>query len=787
VVVKSFTLLLSLCCVAFIPELPSRSVLFLLVVLFVFLTVFLAALQTDFQRIDLLESRLKWLTVPVAVFVFGFVYGCLNASWHLSRHLPAELLGVEVEIVATVIDLPHHNGRRLRFLSRLESVRALESDVPLLRSGRVRLSWYGNNVPDLKAGDKVKLTVKLKEPSGFMNPGGFDLERWLIQNKIVATGYVRSKSFDISQSVISNSLTPVSSIRNMLQRRLMDASEGLSSQGVILALSVGDRSGVTGELWDRFFSTGTNHLLAISGLHISLVAGFFVLLVQSMWRCTGLSGKSTRRGCALAAALGAAFCYSAMAGFSIPTVRALMMFAVLVCLLLLRRHQRRTQSLAIALIVVCLLDPLSVLAPGFWMSFAAVAVLFLVFSNSETKGRVAFFTRLLRGHVLVSVGLYPLTLLFFGQASLVAPIANLLVTPLVGLLVTPLVFLSALSVLVSLPLATFILGIADYFLQLTFTLLEIFSTVPFALVKLSGFTTTAVTLSVVTALLMIVPVTPGLRAISLLLTLPLFFPQLGQLQHGDYQVTFLDVGQGTSVVVRTASHTLIYDTGDQFSQRFSAADAVLIPYLRSVAITTVDRLIVSHADRDHSGGADEVLDEFKVSALMLSSPLPQRPEVPYDVCESGESWEWDAVRFSILHPDSGMIGSDNDRSCVLRISTDGGVHTLLPGDIEAYAEGRLLRSGELQSVKILLSPHHGSATSSGRQFIAALQPEYVVHSTGFKNRFDFPREEVTARYQSSGARQFNTAESGAIDFLVSGASVAVSEYRVVSRRWWHRQ
>ena len=158
----------------------------------------------------------------------------------------------------------------------------------------------------------------------------------------------------------------------------------------------------------------------------------------------------------------------------------------------------------------------------------------------------------------MSVGLYPLTLLFFGQASLVAPIANLLVTPLVGLLVTPLVFLSALSVLVSLPLATIILGIADYFLQLTFTLLEIFSTVPFALVKLSGFTTTAVTLSVITALLMIVPVTPGLRAISLLLTLPLFFPQFGGLQHGDYQVTFLDVGQGTSVVVRTANHTLIY-------------------------------------------------------------------------------------------------------------------------------------------------------------------------------------------------------------------------------------
>ena len=774
-VVKSISLLLALCCVAFLPELPSRSLLLLLTLLSVLLYT------------TIVKNRVKPAAIPFAVFVLGFVYGCLYASWSLSRHLPSELLGIEVEIVATIVDLPHRNGRRLRFLSELESVKALESDVPLQRSGRVRLSWYGNSAPDLKAGDKVKLIVKLKEPSGFMNPGGFDLEGWLIQNKIVATGYVRSKSFDTDKSVISHGLTPVSSARNMLQRRLLTASDGMVSQGVILALAVGDRSGISTELWDRFISTGTNHLLAISGLHISLVAGFIVLIVQFLWRYTGLSGSSTRRGCSLAAGLAAAFCYAAMAGFSVPTVRALMMFSVLVCLLVLRRHQRRTQSLAIALSVVCLSDPLSVLAPGFWMSFAAVAVLFLVFSNSQNKGRAALFGRLMRGHLLVSVGLYPLTLLFFGQASLVAPIANLLVTPLVGMLVTPLVFLSAIAVLVSIPVATFILIITDHLLQLTFTLLEFFSSVPYALLKLSGFTPVAVTLAALTALLMIVPVTAGLRAISLVLTLPLLFPQFDRAQRGEYHVTFLDVGQGTSVVVRTASHTLVYDTGDQFSNRFSAADAVLIPYLRSKAITKVDRLIVSHADRDHSGGADEVLDEFDVGTLMMSSPLPQRPDAPHVMCKAGDNWEWDTVRFSVLHPDARMVGSENDRSCVLRISTPGGVDTLLPGDIETYGEGRLLRSGELQSTEILLSPHHGSATSSGQQFIAALQPKFVVHSAGFKNRFDFPRDEVTARYQSSGTRQFNTSDSGAINFQVSDSSVEFSQYRVTSRRWWHRQ
>ena len=182
-----------------------------------------------------------------------------------------------------------------------------------------------------------------------------------------------------------------------------------------------------------------------------------------------------------------------------------------------------------------------------------------------------------------------------------------------------------------------------------------------------------------------------------------------------------------------------------------------------------------------------MLDEFDVGTLMMSSPLPQRPDAPHVICKAGDSWEWDTVRFSVLHPDARMVGSENDRSCVLRISTPGGVDTLLPGDIETYGEGRLLRSGELQSTEILLSPHHGSATSSGQQFIAALQPKFVVHSAGFKNRFDFPRDEVTARYQSSGTRQFNTSDSGAINFQVSDSSVEFSQYRVTSRRWWHRQ
>lgn len=771
--VKSLSFLASLCCVATLPALPPLP----------FLLLSLPALLVLF----VLRHKLRGVGIVVAFFICGFVYGCLVAASYLSQRLPPELRGVEVEIVATIVDLPHRDGRRLRFLSQLESIKLLQDAAPVARSGRIRLTWYGYDAPDLRAGDKVKLVVKLKAPAGFMNPGGFDRERWFAQKKTIATGYVRSKSFDVTQSVTGHSFTPLATARNTLQIKLAQASESYQSQGVIAALTVGDRSGITPGLWQDFISTGTNHLLAISGLHISLVAGFFALLVQYLWRYTGLVSRSTRRGCAVTVALLAAFCYAAMAGFSVPTVRALMMFSVLVCLLLVRRHQRRTQSLAIALMVVCITDPLSVLSPGFWMSFAAVAVLYLVFSNSQPVGRAAMLTRVLRGHVLITVGLYPLTILFFSQASLISPLANLVVTPLIGMIVTPLVFIAALLVFVSMPLASALLFVVDILLRASFSLLDYLAGLPLALIKISGVSSIAIIFFTGTAVLMLIPLTRSVRSISFILLLPLLFPKsTPDLAAGEYKVTVLDVGQGLSVVVTTASHTLVYDTGDQFSSRFSAADAVLLPYLRHESITTIDRLIVSHADRDHSGGADEVLAEMQVALLMLSDKLSNIPGTPYRQCLAGDSWIWDQVTFTILHPQLNATGSGNDRSCVLMIATPDGVRTLLPGDIESAAERQLLAAGTLEPVAVLLSPHHGSATSSGDAFLDVLQPEYALHSAGYKNRFGFPRPEVTARYESMGVQQFTTAASGAIEVQVSDSGIQLSEYRLTAKRWWHR-
>ncbi len=775
VLVHSVVFVVSLCCVAFLPELPAPSHLLLLVTLLLLIT-------------GIFRRKAPRLIMPMVLFAGGFIYTSVFASYHLSLRLPDHLLGVETELIGTVEGLPFHNGKRLRFLCRIESLRPLDADIASIQRGTLRLNWYGQGAPDLQAGNKIKIVVKLKTPNGFMNPGGFDNERWLLQKKIVATGYVRSKSFDVGQSIVSSQLTPVAALRNKIQRQLLLATDGLQSQGIVLALAVGDRSGISREQWGHFIATGTNHLLAISGLHISLVAGFVGLLVNTLWRYADFASKTTRQSSALMAALAAATCYAAMAGFTVPTVRALTMFAVLACFTLLRRHQRRLHSLSVALIVVCLFDPLTVLSPGFWMSFAAVAVLYIVFSDAESAGQVTAFKRVLRGHVLITIGLYPLTLLFFQQASLVSPLANLIVTPLVGMLVTPLVFTSALVALLSVPLASVLLIGVDVLLALTQWLLALFASWPPALMKVSGISTMALGLVCIGALLTLVQVPMSWRLMAVVLPLPLFYPYNATIPDGDYRVAFLDVGQGTSVVVSTAHHVLLYDTGDQFSAQFSAADAVVVPYLRTKNVTALDKLIVSHADRDHSGGADEILDSFDVSELMVSAPLPQRPEVSSVNCQAGQRWIWDQVHFQILHPQPQSAGSENDQSCVLQISTADGLRTILTGDIEALGERQLIDNNQLASAEILLAPHHGSATSSGVQLLQALQPKYVVYTTGFKNRFGFPKQEVVDRYAVANVHQLNTADSGAIEFLVSDRApgTQVSEYRTKYRHWWHR-
>lgn len=717
-----------------------------------------------------------------------FLVGQLWAAWHaadvLNARLDSEWLHHEVVVTGVITGLPVQDSIKSRFLFSLEKICHLQSDDCERISGVLtRLSWY-QDYPLLAAGQRWRFTVKLREPHGFMNPGGFDYEKWMFQQRVVTTGYVRDSDNASMLNIAHSPAHVFQRVRVWLKRKLEGATVNLKNRGLILAIAIGDRSDINHDQWQQFITTGTNHLLAISGLHISLVAAFAAMIAATVWKRLSVCQRVSRQSCSLIAGFLAAFLYAGLAGFSVPTQRALLMFGVVVLLSILARHQSRQRSLILALALVCAVDPLVVLSAGFWMSFAAVAILLVVYSFVQQSGRQQRVVSVIRGHLLITIGLYPVGILFFGYMSLVSPIANFVAVPVVGMLVTPMVFCSSLLAMISESMARYLLTPVDWLMNWLCVFLSWVSTWDYALRFVGTGDGSILLYSAAVASLCLLPVQWRFRWLVVVLALPLFFTGTDHPDRGEYRVTFLDVGQGTSVVVQTHSHVLVYDTGAKFSDSFNAADAVILPFLRNRGIGSVDTLVVSHADGDHSGGARALLEGIEVAEVLVSEPVSK---IPASDCQAGQRWQWDDVVFSVLHPHDNGSGSRNDRSCVLLVVAADLSSTLLAGDIEARGEQQLVDYG-IPSVDILLAPHHGSSTSSGAAIVRAASPRFVVHTTGYRNRYGFPHKEVTDAYQTIGALQFNTALSGAVTFAVGGnANIAVDQYRPRHRSLWHQQ
>ena len=763
-----------------LPSLPAPVPFFAVLVTFWFCLFWL-------RRSVYLQRALSALSVPLLCLSLGFGYGWLVTHQLLQQRLPEALFENDVQVTGNVAGSADRNGRRLRFLFRISSTNAIEN--PTAVSGALlRLSWYGTDAPDLREGDRLVLQVKLKRPAGFMNPGGFDYEKWLFQQRIVATGYVKDAD-NALELYESNADRRGGSLRDGVISRIRMASEQRLHQGLILALAVGERGEIEREQWQRFIDTGTNHLLAISGLHITLVATAAGLLIRLMWRYSKLLQSVQREKIVVCTAALVAMIYAAMAGFAVPTQRALIMFIVLAFFVLQKRHHRRLSALSIALLVVSLWNPLSVLSAGFWMSFCAVAVLYLIYSSVPRDDWRQKAATVLRGHLMITIGLYPATVLLFQQASLIAPVANFFSVPLVGLIITPIVFLCTLLSLISVDAAAALLIPVDYLLTGLSWVLQLLADLPLAIVRTGTVPMLVLLLVSAAALLALTPAMVRIRWLVLPLVLPLLFLPPQRIQSGHYKVTFLDVGQGTAVAVRTANRVLLYDTGAQFSRTFSAADAVIIPYLQSLRINTLDAVVVSHSDNDHSGGVDEITAQLQVRQLWHSQPLPVNLQplnssMATEQCHAGQSWRWDGVHFEFLHPLPGYNGNDNNLSCVLRVTAASGQVTLLAGDIEREVEARLAPT--LEPVDILLAPHHGSSSSSSAVFVDALQPDYVVYTVGYNNRFGFPKAEVVSRYAVIDAVQLSTANGGATTFAVGAGDIRVGRYRADNPRIWRR-
>jgi competence protein ComEC len=512
-------------------------------------------------------------------------------------------------------------------------------------------------------------------------------------------------------------------------------------------------------------------------------------LSRRLWSHLGGLAERVPAGRAAALpALLAAWLYAALAGFSLPTQRALIMVAVAMLAMLSGRQTRPLHVLCLALLLVLAVDPLAVLSAGFWLSFWAVAIILYV-AGGRT-GRQAIWRQWGHVHLVLAVSLLPVLLLAFQQASLVAPLANLFAVPWVGMLVIPVSLLGALLLWLSETAGGWLIGMATRLLDTLWPVLQWLADAELATWQQPQPPLWTVVPALAGILLLFAPRgVPG-RWAGLWLLLPMLTVRPAAPAPGEAVVTLLDVGQGLAAVVQTRHHVLVYDTGPRYGPDFDTGSSVLLPWLRNRGIGYADRLLVSHGDNDHIGGLSSLMAGIPVGQLSAGVPSAVTGRVA-DACRSGEGWEWDGVGFGILHPPAHSGRTGNNASCVLRIESAGGKVLLLSGDIEAVVEQRLVEeaAAELRA-DVLVVPHHGSLTSSTPGFIEAVGAATVLHPVGYRNRYGFPRPQVVERYRASGAEQYDTARHGAIRVRLPADATdpGVTAWRCVAARYWrHRQ
>jgi len=758
-----------------LAELPQAS--FTQAVLWTVLLLLLVSVTLFFHRIK-----------PLLFLILGFHWAWLQAAWILSEPLPQTLEKQDVVIEGTIASLPQQAGHKWRFLfdiDRLQHEGVTIKNAP----SRVRLNWY-KSVPELSVGDRWQLTVRMKRPHGFMNPGGFDYEGWLFQQRIQVTGYIRHAEENrlLASDVMHY---PLQRIRQGLASEIGAQLKDPSFKGIITALAIGEREAITQSQWEVLRTTGTIHLVAISGLHIGLVAGMAFFMVQFLWPRIGNASVywPAPRVAAIAGLLAAAF-YAALAGFTIPTQRALVMVAVVMLMLFLQRQRRFSDTLALALLVVLLIDPFVVMSAGFWLSFGAVAA--IIFAMSGRLARRDFWWRWGRVHVVVAVALLPLLLITFQQLPLLSPVANFVAVPWVSFIVVPLVLLGTSFALLLPEVGTLLLNMASSALSFLWPLLELIAMQEGGLWQQHPPAKWTLLPALVGVLLLLAPRgLPG-RWLGVFWLLPLFLVTPARPADGEWWFTLLDVGQGLAAVVQTQNHTLVYDTGPRFSDSFDTGSAVVIPFLNSAGVKRVDMLVIGHGDNDHMGGARSVTSQIAVARVVTSVPEQVTWQAEKQRCMKGQQWQWDNVLFEILHPPpQGFDG--NDASCVLRVSSVGDVSRsrsslLLTGDIEQRAERALLHEQRDQlTTRVVVAPHHGSDSSSSPAFVAATAADYVLFPAGYLNRYGFPHSVVMARYQQQAVETAITALDGAITFhFDSGGDVlSVERFRHENRRYWH--
>lgn len=725
----------------------------------------------------LLAWAWPWRGRALGALLLGFGWAGLHAGWGLAAQLPEALDGRDARVEGRVVGLPEHEVRRTRFLLRVG-----EQAPPELRGRLLQLSWYddfGAQEPgarlQLQAGATWSMHAHLRAPRGLANPGGFDAGRHALAQRIAATGYLRAPQ-------LARPLAPARGIdawRGRMAGRI-DAAVASPAARFVRALALGDTRGLQDPDWAVLRAVGLTHLIAISGFHVGLAAGFGAWLVLGLWwLLPGLARRIPRPQAAALAAVVAATGYAAVAGFALPTVRTVLMIAVVALARLARRAQGPWEGLALALLAVLLADPLSVLQAGFWLSFAGVA--WLVWCL-PVEGGSHWLRDFLRAQGVATLGLLPLGAVLFQQASLAGPLANLLAIPWWSLVVVPLSLVGTLLEALHGGAGGWAWRLAAACFDPSWRLFETMAGSPFALWWLPEARGWAVLPALAGAFWLMLPRgVPG-KPLALLLWLPLLLPDRELPPPGGVELHVFDVGQGLSALVRTRHHSLLYDAGPAVRDGYDAGERAVLPALRALGVHHLDRMVVSHADQDHAGGWPAVREAVPVDLALAPEGAPLEVDGP---CERGMGWEWDGVRFRFLHPSAYFPYLRNEASCVLRIESAHGA-ILLPGDIGEVIEQRLLRSPDELRADVVVLPHHGSGGSSSPGFVAATGARLALVAAGHRNRFGHPHGVVVRRWRHHGAEVLATPASGAIRVWLDGEGVAVRERRAWRRRLWDR-
>ena len=744
----------------------------------------------------------RWAVACVSIgaaAALGYAWAAFLAMARLDDTLAFADEGKDVRVIGIVASLPAQLERGRRFEFDVESVQTPGVHVP----ARISLGWYAQMI-DVKPAQRWAFTVRLKRPHGGINPGGFDFEGWMLERSLRAGGYVRDGHDDEAPRLVDAMVWSVGGVvdrlRHELRARLQQRLDGQRYGGVLIALILGDQRAIREDDWTVFNRTGISHLVSISGLHITMIAGLAAAVVSGLWRRSRyLLPRAPAQTAAAVAAVLAALAYCLLAGWGVPAQRTFFMLATVALALMLRWSVRPSTTLALAAAVVCMIDPWAVIAPGFWLSFGAVAAIFLVVAGRPAagggwRGRLREAGRI---QAAVTLALVPMTVMLFQQLSVVSPLANAIAIPLVSLVVTPLALLGGVFVALPEPLASLAvpcLVFAHWLFELLGAGLLWVVGFGWASVAVAAPPVWTIVPAALGVLWLLAPRGWPVRWVAVTWFVPMFVWPPARPGPGDLWVTALDIGQGMSLLVETHEHTMLYDTGPRYSTETDAGARVIAPYFRYRGIDRLDLLVVSHLDSDHSGGTAAVLRSVPVAAVWSSirpdhamfngAPVVER-------CQAGKSTALGDATVRALHPladDYARPGlSTNAMSCVVEVRA-GPHRVLLTGDLPAKQEQQLIERGAEIASTLLTAPHHGSRSSSSELFVAAVQPNWVVVQAGYRNRFGHPAAEVVARYAANGSTLVRTDYAGASQWrMQANGAVEVEAWRQQHARYWHNR